>query len=360
MSLCSLRYVVLVLAFPFLLAYFAVSAFAQDGPIFTINEDCQIFAFAPDGRIVYSVRRIVRVREIEMQRDDIWVASRDGKSKRIVNGEKLFPGNAPVGYGVQAMRWSPDGTRLTVEMMVRQMVDQDGTIKEALLTMLFDDNGKEIKVEGGGNVLPEASQAAWLGDGVTIAYLTEAVKPRLLFAVNTLRAVAGRGGRLFDRHAFAGVAWDAKRQMAAAVERDATLSGPPRLVWLDLQKQTRRELVELPGYLGSLTLSPLGTKIAYFADAETLEVRSIEKPDQATRVKVALGPYQWDPSESRILIKRGFGRRSSDLMWIGIPDGKIEPVLHSLTYWDFALSPDGTQLAVTSPGKHKLEVFSLR
>lgn len=317
-------------------------------------------AFAPDGRIAYAVRRIVRVRKIEMQRDDLWIASRDGKTKRIINGEKLFPGDAPVGYGIQGLRWSPDGTRLAVEMMVRQMVDQDGTIKEALLTMLFDDNGKDVKIEGGDNVISQASQAAWLGDGVTIAYLTEAVKPRLLFAVNTLRPVAGRGGRLFERHAFAAVAWDVKRLMAAAVERDSTLSGPPRLVWLDLQKQARRELAELSGYLGSFTLSPSGTKVAYFADAETLEIRGVDKPDQVIRVKVALGPYQWDPNESRILIKRGFGKRSSDLMWVGIPDGRVEPVLHSLTYWDFELSPDGSLLAVTSPGKHKLEVFSLR
>lgn len=317
-------------------------------------------AFAPDGRIAYAVRRIVRVRKIEMQRDDIWVASRDGKAKRIVNGEKLFPGEAPVGFGVQGLRWSPDGTRLAVEMTVRQMVDQEGTIKEALLTMLFDDNGKEVKIEGGGNVIPEASQATYLADGVTIAYLTEAVKPRLLFAVNTLRAIAGRGGRLFDRYAFVAVAWDVKRQMAAAVERDTTLSGPPRLVWLDLQKQTRRELAELTGYLGSFTLSPSGTKVAYFSDPETLEIRSIERPDAVTKVKVAIGPYQWHTSESRILIKRGLGKRASDLMWVSIPDGKVEPVLHSLAYWDFEISPDGTLLAVTSPGKRKLEVFSLR
>jgi hypothetical protein len=77
-------------------------------------------------------------------------------------------------------------------------------------------------------------------------------------------------------------------------------------------------------------------------------------------VKVALGPYQWDANESRILIKRGFGRRATDLMWVSLPDGKVEPVLHSLFYWDFEISPDGTRLAVTSPGKHKLQVFALR
>jgi dipeptidyl aminopeptidase/acylaminoacyl peptidase len=349
---------------PFLLP----AAFAQDQPVLTIDEDCTAFAFAPDGRIAYAVRRIHSARRIQMQRDDLWITSLDGKKKRLINGEKYLAGRVPVSYAIHSLGWSPDGTRLTVEMTVRQMIDAEGETREALITLLFDDAGKEIKIEGGDNSIAGASQAAWLGDGVTVGFLAEAVKPRLLFSMNSVRPIAGRGSRLFEKSTFTAVAWDPKRNAAAAIERDESLSGPPRLVWLDLLKQTRRVLAELDGYLGSLSVSPSGTKVAYFSGPELLEIRNVNAPDQITRVRVLQGPFAWAPDESRILIKRGAARRASDLMWLRLPakaqadgpaSGQVEQVLHGLSYWDFEISPDGRHLAVTSPGKRILNVYPL-
>ena len=177
----SLRYLLLTLLLLSFLSYFPPPAFAQDAPILTIDEDCTTFAFAPDGRIVYAVRRVITVRKIQMQRDDVWVTSLDGKRKRILNGEKFFSSNAPISFAIQGLRWSPDGARLTVEMYVRRMVDEEGKTEDAMMTMLFDDEGKEIRIEGSkSNAIPEATSAAWLGDGVTVAYFAEAVQPRLL------------------------------------------------------------------------------------------------------------------------------------------------------------------------------------
>jgi Tol biopolymer transport system component len=303
-----------------------------------------------------------------MQRDDLWITSLDGKKKRLINGEKYLAGSVPVSYAIHSVGWSPDGTRLTVEMTVRQMIDAEGETREALITLLFDDAGKEIKIEGGDNSIAGASQAAWLGDGVTVGFLAEAVKPRLLFSMNSVRPVAGRGSRLFEKSTFTAVAWDPKRNAAAAIERDESLSGPPRLVWLDLLKQTRRVLAELDGYLGSLSISPSGTKVAYFSGPELLEIRNVNAPDQVTRVSILQGPFAWAPDESRILIKRGAARRASDLMWLRLPakaqadgpaSGQVEQVLHGLSFWDFEISPDGRHLAVTSPGKRVLNVYPL-
>src|SRR5260221_10377634 len=42
-----------------------------DKPSVTIDEDVTAFAFAPDGRIVYAVRRVYKNKKYDMQRDDI-------------------------------------------------------------------------------------------------------------------------------------------------------------------------------------------------------------------------------------------------------------------------------------------------
>src|SRR4029077_16087159 len=68
---------------------FSPPAAAQslDKPTTTIDEDITAFAFAPDGRIVYSVRRMFRNKKYDMQRDDIWIQDTGGHRKRIFQGE---------------------------------------------------------------------------------------------------------------------------------------------------------------------------------------------------------------------------------------------------------------------------------
>src|SRR5713101_1526216 len=50
-------------------------------PLQSINEECTAFAFAPDGRIVFSVRRVFPKHKVLMQRDDIWMASAASRSE---------------------------------------------------------------------------------------------------------------------------------------------------------------------------------------------------------------------------------------------------------------------------------------
>ncbi len=370
---------------PLLLLAFclAVPVRAQDTPTLTVDETCMAFAYAPDGRIAYAVRHILTTRRLEIQRDDIWLIGLDGKRRRIVNGEKLvqgprgLSGPVPFSYAVQSLRWSPDGTRLTVEMLTSQMINERGDTREGVMTLLVDENGKEIKIAGADSVIPEGVNAAWLADGVTVVYLTEAVKPKLLYSIHSVRPVAGRGGPLFAEHAIVAAAWNAKQNAGVAVERDRSLSGPPQLVSLDLIKETRRELAPLDGYVGGLSLSPSGTKVAYFRDHEALEIRELVAPERVARLRVAFGTYQWAPDERRILLKRGLERRSGDLAWVAVPplgasstkpgsgappaaEVELRPVLHGLTFRDFELSPDGRFLAVTQPGKRNLQVYPAR
>ena len=365
---------------------FTASSFAQDAPTLTINEECMAAAYAPDGRIAYAVRRILTTRHLDIERDDIWMLERDGKRKRIVNGEKLVhgphgAGPAPFSYAVQSLRWSPDGTRLTVEMLTSQMINERGDTQEGVLTLLVDESGKEIRIAGADSVIPNGTNAAWLSDGATVVYVSEAMKPKLLYSIHSVRPAAGRGSDLFSDRAFAGAAWNAKQNTAVAIERDRSLTGAPRLVALDLFKETVKELATLEGFVGGLTLSPSGAKVAYFRSADMLEVRDLGAPERVARVRVAQGTYHWDPSEQRVLIKRGLERKTGDLAWVALPPlqapaaqpaGKfdagpplvteIEPqlILHGLTFRDFDLSSDGKSLAVIQPGKRNLLIYSLK
>ncbi len=350
----------------FLLAALAAAAQPQPQLEITIEEPCTAIAYAPDGRLAFSVRRLIERRNIEMQRDDIWVVWPDGKRKRIVDGEKLVQGRAPFSYAVRSLRWSPDGRRLTVEMSTSVFTDiQRGETEDSFLTLLLDENGKEIKIEGADSAIPQAADATWLADGATVTYLTEAVQPNLLFAVQKVRPAAGRGARLFSDSAFAAVAWDPARNAAVAIERDSGLRNPPLLLLLDLARESRRELSTLDAFLGKLTISPAGDKVAYFRDHDTLEIRSAAQPERVATVRVGFGDYQWAPDGARLLVRRGTDRKTSDLLWVNVPAfGETETAsrnaLYGLSFRTFTLAPDGRRLAVIEPGKRYLQVFLLQ
>ena len=340
----------------------AISAtlFAQGKPVFTLDEDCSAFDIAPDNRTVCAARRLMRQGPYTLERDDIWVAGPGGKSRRIVDGEKLVASRAPYSYAIQRITWSPDGQRLAVEMATSQVVDQRGTVKEGQLVDLMDGDGREIKIEGTkASVIEGAYDATWLGDGQTVVFLTEAVKPRLLYQIGMVRPMGGRGGPMFGEHAFAGVAWDARRNRAIALERDRALAGPSVLVELDLLKESRKEIATLAGFAGELSISPSGSKVAYFRDGDTLEIRELEHPEKAVGVTAAYGHYEWSKEERKVLLKRGPAKKSGDLVWLSIPDGQVTPILHDLFFHDFEISPDGNFLGITQPGKRALMVYPL-
>jgi hypothetical protein len=355
------------------IAIVPVCALAQDKPLQTVEETVTAFAYAPDGRIAYSVRKLYSSRRIDYQRDDIWVLGTDGKRKKIANGEKLVQGGGDVfSYAIQSMRWSPDSTRLTVEMLTSQMTNATGDTQEGEVTLMIDDNGKEIKIIRGDSVIPDAYDATWLADNATVVYLSEAAKPKLLFHIGQTRPAVGRGGVIFFGHMFTTVAWNAKQNTAVAIERNASLSGPPRLVALDLAKESSRELATLDGFSGGLVLSPSGARVAYYKDPDVLEIRELAHPEKFARMKVTFGILQWAADEQRILLKRGLKKKTADLVWVRvpqtigaptagpIPEADVQPVLHGLTFRDFELSPDGRQLAVIEPGKRSLVIYPVQ
>ena len=342
-------------------------------PLLNIDDDISAFAFAPDGRIVYSARRHFHTKQYDFERDDIWLQESGGKRRRLLQGEKFARGNTPFSYTIDSFRWSPNDRLILAQLFTTSVVDERGATQDSTMTLALEDNGKEIRLGANDSLLKDAADASWLLDNATIVYLTEIVKPRVLFSFKYINIAAGPSGFVFEGRTFLDAYPIPRTNVAIGVERDRNLTGPPRLQRLDLLAQDDRELATLDGYEGGISVSPSAKKVAYFIDREVLEIRDLTEPTKIARLRIGFGTFQWSPDETRILLKRAPEKKSGDLVWIEIPaltahaaqdkdppvtQPALIPILHDLTFRDFAITPDG-RLAVIALGKRNLLVFPL-
>ena len=344
-----------------------------DKPLQSIDDEITAFAYAPDGRIVYSVYRKLKTKAYDLEHDDIWLQEANGKRRRLLEGQKYTRGTQPFSYLIDSFRWSPNGHFILAQLLTTTVVDDSGKTEDSFQTLLFDDSGHEIRLNKGDNVILDAANATWLPDNATIAYLSEFMKPHVLFSLKFTRAATGPLPSFYEGRTFHEVAWFPGANSAIAVEQDHNLTGPSRLQQLDLRSDDAKELATLDSYEGGISVSPSGKKAAYFLDKEILELRDLTSPNRAARLRIGLGVFRWAPDESRILLKRALEKKSGDLVWIDLPplapisaNQEIPitqptpiPILHSLTFRDFAITPDGRSLAVVIPGKRSLLVFPL-
>jgi hypothetical protein len=392
------------------LVSFPKAAQAQDlqKPAVNIDEDVTAFAFAPDGRVVYSVRRMYRNKKYDMQRDDIYLRDSGGRSKRIFQGEKFTvmkpvapaesdssdeevdekgkkhkkskeekdrPTTPPFTYLVEGFSFSPNGKLVLVQLLTSTILDESSHAQDERMTLVLDDSGREIKLSGDNAVIHNSSGAMWLADGATMVYLTEAVQPNLLYSFKFANVKTGPAGPAFEGRTFIAAVKVPHSNSAIAVERDRNMSGPPRLQRLELLAQDDKELATLDGYETGLSVSPSGKHVAYFIDKEVLEVRDLENPNRLARVRIGLGAVEWSADEQHLLVKRSPEHKSGDLVWIVLPplagakatssdlipviQPDPVPILHGLTFRDFDISPDGRMLGVIPPGKRNLLLFPL-
>lgn len=332
----------------------------EQKPLATFNLDCRTFSVSSDGRVACATFRQLKFGHYTIERDNIWILARDGKRKKIVDGERLVTSPTPFSFAINRLAFSPDGHRLTVQMTTDQVTNAREDTHEGKLVDLMTDDGKEIPVAGTKtSVVEDGLQANWLADGTTVAYLLRDEDSELLYRVGIIHPAVGAGSAIFSGHFFTAVAWDAAHNSAVAIERDEALSGPIKLVHLDLLHGADETLAILDGYIGQLALSPSGNKVAYFSDGDTLEVRSVANPKTATTVHCAYGSFVWGADEQRILLKRGPEKQLSDLVWVSIPGGNLTPILHDLVYHSFGVSLDAHILAVTEPGNNKISLYPL-
>jgi dipeptidyl aminopeptidase/acylaminoacyl peptidase len=343
-----------------------------DKPLHTIDEDITAFAWSPDGRLVYAVNHPFKTKQYDLEHDDVWIQEVNGKRRRIFVGDK-FSKDAPFTYSVHSFRWSSNGKLIAADLFATT-IDDTGKSQDSGMTLLLEDGGKEIRANAKDNVIRDATNASWLVDNTTVVFLSEVVKPKVLYSFKYLNIAGGPVGPVFEGRTFLDFVPVPGSNLGYAVERDRALSGPPRLQRLELLAQDDREIATWDSYEGGLSLSPSGNKIAYYIDKEVLEIRNLTSPELFVRVRIGLGVFHWSPDETRILLKRAVEKKSGDLVWIDLPVFPAQattekdvpvtqptpiPVLHGLTFRDFAISPDGKFLGVIAPGKRNLAIFAL-
>jgi hypothetical protein len=349
-----------------------VSAQNLDKTVMNVDEEVTAFAYAPDGRIVFSVRRMYKAKKYDLQRDDIFILETNGKRKRIFTGEKFTHGDKPFTYQVESFNWSPNGHLIAVALLTTTVDPDEGRGEDARALLLLDDNGHELHpLVGPDPLVMNAECPMWLRDNSTLVYLTEDVQPRELFSMRYLYVSGGPETKVFEGRTFIAAARIPGSNSAIAVERNRNMDGPARLLKLDLLAQEDKELATLDAYAGGLSVSPSGTKVAYFLDREVMEVRNLESPIQAIRLRVGLGVVQWSAEETRIYLKRTVEKKSADLVSLRLPEfiayqrtqtipvqePTPEVLLHGLAIREYGLSLDGRYLAVVLPGKRNLQVF---
>lgn len=344
-----------------------------DKPSSSIDEEITAFSFSPDGGIAFSVYHNFKTKKYDLEHDDIWIQEARAKRRRILEGQKYTRGNQLLSYLTDSIRWSPNGHYLLVQLLTTSVEDESGNATNSVETLLFDDSGHEARINKGDNFLLGAANATFLPDNNTIAYLANAVSTLPLYSIKTTRLSSGSFPSPYEGRTFRDVAWLPGMNFAVAVEQDHSMSGPPRLQYLDVLNDSDKELATLDGYEGGLIVSSDRTKAAYFIDREVLEIRSLTHPNQLARLRVGLGIPRWTPDGSRIFLKRALEKKSGDIVWFPVPplvpvDAKKEvpvsqptpiSVLHGLTFREYSLSPDGNSLAVVVPGKRNLLVFPL-
>ena len=344
-----------------------------DKPSSSVDEEITAFSFAPDGGIAFSVYHNFKTKKYDLEHDDIWIQESRGKRRRILEGQKYTRGNQLLSYLTDSIRWSPNGHYLAVQLLTTAVEDESGNATNSVETLLFEDSGHEARINKGDNFLLGAANATFLPDNNTIAYLVNAVGTLPLYSIKTTRLSSGSIPSPYEGRTFRDVAWLPGMNFAVAVEQDHSMSGPPRLQYLDVLNDSDKELATLDGYEGGLIVSSDRTKAAYFIDREVLEIRSLTHPNQLARVRVGLGIPRWTPDGSRIFLKRAVEKKSGDIVWFPVPPlAPIDPkkeipisqptpvsVLHGLTFREFSISADGNSIAVVVPGKRNLLVFPL-
>ena len=343
-----------------------------DKPVMNVDEEVTAFAYAPDGRIVFSVRRMFKNKKYDMQRDDIFIAEANGKHRRILEGQKFTHGDKPFTYQVESFTWSPNGHNIAVQLFTTTVDPEDEHHDDTRALLILDDSGHELHPRGPDSLITDAEQPMWLRDNGTLVYLTEEISTRELFSMHYLYIGGGPDTRAFEGRTFTAAVRIPGSNAAIAIERDRNMEGPARIQHLDLLSQDDKELATLDGFQGGLSVSPSGTKVAYFIDREVLEIRDLEHPTRVARMRVGLGVLQWNSEESEIYVKRTVEKKSADLVSFRVPGlttfnrnqaiPVLEPeprqLLHGLAIREYALSADGRYLAIVHPGKRNLQVFS--
>ena len=113
-----------------------------DKPVANIDEEVTAFAYAPNGNIVFSVRRMFKTKKYDLQRDDIWLLESGGKRKRLLEGQKFTHEDKLFTYQVESFTWSPNAHIIAVQLFTTTMDPDAGARQDAPALLLLEDSGR--------------------------------------------------------------------------------------------------------------------------------------------------------------------------------------------------------------------------
>jgi len=142
----------------------------------------------------------------------------------------------------------------------------------------------------------------------------------VLFSYKFANVRTGPAGPAFEGRTFVAPFPFRHSNSAIGIEREKSLSGPPRLQRLELLAQDDKELATLDGYETRSFRFASGKRVAYFIDKEVLEVRDLEKPNRLARVRHRTRRRAMVRRRILLLVKRSPERKSRfELVWIQLP-----------------------------------------
>ncbi|MFQ5817143.1 MAG: hypothetical protein ACE5H2_04190, partial [Terriglobia bacterium] len=296
-------------------------------------------ALSADGRVAYAIQKSVEFGERTQRRAEVYVMVLTGKQKkkRIVRDTYLRgPRRRPMPFSVERINWSPDASKLAVELRVR---------RGRTAVFLFKSTGGEVKLRDRGNSMVGYG-ATWLADNRSVGILYEAVAPRLLHGVLLVRVEGGRMIRLFRPRNFAAVAWVPGKMQAVLVERDKDFAQPPRLLLGDLSSGEVADLGAAPDYLGGLRTTPDGERFSYFVEQNKLLVRTL-RGEEAGSVAIPFARYEWLAGGGLVFLEPE--KPGLPTGWLAAWDPETqasERLLPEELIQAFWVAPDGSYLAV--------------
>src|SRR6266576_3349431 len=135
--------------------FFLSSSRAQtiDNPLHSIDDEITAFSFGPNDAIAFSAYHKLKTKLYDLEHDDIWIDEPHGKRRHLLEGQKYTRDNQLFSYLVDAIRWSPNGRYLLVQLMTTTVQDESGNATNSVQTLLFDDSGHGLRIDKGDNFI---------------------------------------------------------------------------------------------------------------------------------------------------------------------------------------------------------------
>jgi len=147
-----------------------------------IDEDITAFAYTPEAHRLFRPSQFQN-QLYDLEHDDIWLQDAGGKHRRLLEGQKFTRGNQPFSYIGNSFRFSANGRIILAELLTTTVLDDSGKAEDSFQTLLLDDSEKKSASPKATASFPTPPTLSSSPTTSRINFLSEAVKPRMLFSL---------------------------------------------------------------------------------------------------------------------------------------------------------------------------------